>query len=126
MGKRFEIPDDVLQASMTCDPETIFKAASTHYTPKVVGMATERPYSGAGIHGFVEHVPGKGYMVFNGFLMNYYNNLTNTGYMETRFLGLDDLATMSFRCLNDILAAQIKIVMAHNAAPKAKEESTSQ
>lgn len=111
VANNFQIPDEVMEASMTFDPETIFKAAANHYTPKLVGMATVPPYSGAGIYGFIEHITGKGHVVFNGFMMNYYDNVNVTNRLETRYLGLDDLMAMSFRPFNQVLAAQLQVCM---------------
>lgn len=85
-----DIPEELKKASATYNPTYIFATAGKFYVPKVVAIAQERPYSGAAIHGFIEHIPYKGPVIFNAFCIRYYDNNS----AQTTYVGLDDLVSM--------------------------------
>lgn len=109
---KYDIPRDVMEANMTCQPKVIFETACEHYDPVIVGRAKETAYSNAPILGVIERIPYKGVVVFDGFCINYYP--PSTSVIQTRFLGLDDLVSMQFCCMSSDLLEELKIIAERN------------
>jgi len=104
---RFQInmPEELADAcspSLTppSGPKQLFEIAGKYVEPHVMGMLSQRPYSGAPVVGVVIHSEDRGYkshVVVNGFLVTYAD--VESQRMATEYMDMDKLVALGSQLL---------------------------
>ena len=100
---QIDIPEELVDAcspSLTppSGPEKLFTIASKHVEPHVMGILSQRPYSGAPLLGVVIHSADRGYtshVLVNGFLCTYAD--VESQRMATEYMDMDKLVALGSR-----------------------------
>lgn len=113
-------PREVLDAcARRAGPEELFRVTLNYYSPQVVGMLCEPPFSGAPLNGFTPMVDGE-LTIINGFCCSFFNN----GGMETRYFDIEGLFKIKFLCMSEILRATLQMLSTSSLPPVSQRQDS--